>query len=205
MIQWDEKDLEDWLCSPAREGEQWRLWDVLSDAIPQQGRPRMAMRQVPLGDMKADIVLAWPDYIAVVELKAKPATGDDLAQVLHYESWLNARVWHTHFAEEVEGGAPDVLAYLIAPSFSERLYVAARSTRVRLHRVELVWTIREQNFEELVSLDSAEHDDAAACDRAVNFATFGTEDAPSDEGEQPSDELIMRAFPETMSAETTKA
>ena len=174
MIQWSEKELEDWLCSPAEEGGQWRLSDVLGGIIPQQGRPWKAVRQLPLGDMNADIVIAWVGYLAIIELKCKPATGDDLAQVLHYKAWLEQRLWNKHFDEQSSGRGPDVLTYLIASSFSERIRVAAHEAGIRLHGVQLAWVIGDGDHADhnwLYSNEIAE----IPCDQFVDFA-FGIEE-----------------------------
>ncbi len=142
MIQWSEKDLEDWLCSPAEEGGAWRLWDVLGDNIPCTDVSATATRQAPLGDMRADILIASPGYLTVVELKCKAATGDDLAQVLHYASWLKARALHKS-AVSGNTARPVVLSYLVAPSFSPRMRAAASMARVELIQISVGWVLND--------------------------------------------------------------
>ena len=188
MIQWSEKDLEDWLCSPAEEGGQWRLCDVLGDIIPQQGRPWKAARQIPLGNMRADILIAWPDYLAVIELKCNPATNNDLEQILRYQAWLEGRLWHRRFAQPSGSQGPQVLAYLIAPSFNESICIAALNASVRLHEVRAAWVVSDEDC--TAALDFEDYAETTA-EKYIRFAS-GIEKSPDatwEVAETPADAI----------------
>jgi len=181
MIQWSEKDLEDWLCSPVEEGGNWRLFDVLGDILPRRQRELQAraVRQVLLGDMRADILIAWPDRLIVLELKAKPATGDDLAQVLHYKSWIEGRTMCKSVRIDLDAGTPvknpDVVAYLIAPSFSDRIQAAAFAAGVRLVQIQAEWAFNEERDNDNSSIPLAWDSGEQPCDKYILFG-FGQQE-----------------------------
>lgn len=133
MIQWAEKDFENWLCSG--DGGQWRLFDLLDAMMIDIPFPAAAWRQVSTEVGIADIVVSGPGKIIVVELKARRADGNDLLQVMAYADWLDRAAAHVKLYEENQ-----VLSVLIAPSFADRLVLAtSMMDNVSLISVDPQW------------------------------------------------------------------
>lgn len=166
MINWQERDFEDWLCSEENGEKRWRLWDVLGPSLLIDG-PARAARQVDIGIGRIDILVWCSGYIAVIELKAHSADGNDLAQVLEYAAWIKARAQYTSI--DGEGASPSVVPYLVAPSFGKRIQTAAAAAQVTLIEVNVEWQL-EEIYGENEAVLAAYNDESVGIDEYIKEA-----------------------------------
>jgi hypothetical protein len=140
MIKWDEKDFEDWLCS----GDPWRIFSMLSTK-QSFGDSVWAARQVNIDVGAIDVLMVGECFANIVELKARPATGEDVCQVLEYTGWIAHKVSMMDPVEDMT--LDDIRTYvrpvLVATDFSPRIRSACEWSGVRVVNVSMQWRMEE--------------------------------------------------------------
>lgn len=171
MVTWDEKALEDWLCSTAGDGDHWRITEVLMGYLPPGFRisdfRSYAARQVSVPSGIIDILVQWEKHLYVCELKSVKADGNALSQVLAYCA---------HVEVQASPAGCMVHPVIIAPAFTDKLRWAASDGRVNLLKLSLQFTFSADKTDAWADDDSS-YDDRLlkAAGIAAEWSTFEIE------------------------------